>query len=96
MFEFDLPTNTLITRRLRYLIQTEHNGSYGSLFAQIYDTEPDEKQLTFFKEYVERGNVEGIFMRRLAEKTKVGQVSFSRFFDVYVDNADLFNDKTKS
>ena len=92
MFEFDLPTHELLTRRLRYLIQTEHNGSYANLFEQLYDKEPDEGQLTLFKAYVDRGNVNGIFIRRLAEKTKIGQVSFSRFFDLYVDNADLFGD----
>lgn len=92
MFEFDLPTHELLNRRLRYLIQTEYNGSYAKLFEQLYDQEPDESQLTLFKAYVDRGNVNGIFIRRLAEKTKIGQVSFSRFFDLYVDNADLFED----
>ncbi|UAA37844.1 hypothetical protein KIH87_14210 [Paraneptunicella aestuarii] len=92
MFEFNLPTNELLTRRLRYLIQTEHNGSYAKLFEQLYDEVPDEGRLKLFKAYVDAGNVNGIFIRRLAEKTKIGQVSFSRFFDLYVDNAELFGD----
>ena len=91
-FTFDLPTNELITRRLRYLIQTEYNGSYADFFEQIYDHQPDKDRLMLFKAYVDRGNVNGIFIRRLGEKTKIGQVSFSRFFDLYVDNADLFGD----
>lgn len=91
-FKFDLPTHELITRRLRYLIQTEHNGSYDKLFEQIYDHPPEPGRSRLFKAYVDRGNVNGTFIRRLAEKTKIGEVSFNRFFDLYVDNADLFGD----
>lgn len=90
-FEFNLPVSTHITRRLRYLIQTEHNGSYASLFEQIYDHAPDDDRLMLFKAYVDAGNVNGIFMSMLALKTKIGQVSLARFFDVYVDNDELFN-----
>ena len=91
-FKYELPASDLITRRLHYLIQTEHNGSYASLFEQIYDEVPEPKRLKLFKAYVDRGNVNETFMRRLAEKTKIGQVSFSRFFDLYVDNDELFTD----
>lgn len=91
-FSFDLPTNELIARRLRYIIQTEHNGSYAKLFEQLYDHAPDEGRLRLFKAYVDKGNVNGTFIRRLGEKTKIGQVSFAQFFDLYVDNEVLFAD----
>lgn len=90
-FEFKLPVSTHITRRLRYLIQTEYDGSYDKLFIALYDEVPDEDRSMLFKAYVEAGNVNGIFISMLALKTKIGQVPLARFFDVYVDNADLFN-----
>ncbi|MCY7297211.1 hypothetical protein [Alteromonas sp. a30] len=91
-YEFKLPLNEHIARRLRYLIQTEHDGSYASFFTQIYQESPSDSRLMLFKAYVDAGNINGMFMNMLAEKTKIGQVSFSRFFDVYVDNAELFGD----
>lgn len=90
MFEFNLTAEELITRRLRYLVQTEYDGSYAKMFEHIYGHTPDEGREKLFKAHIDRGNVNGTFIRRLAEKTKVGEVSFSRFFDVYVDNDELF------
>lgn len=90
-FKFELPPNELIARRLRYLIQTEHDGSYASLFTQIYEEAPSEDREMLFKAYVDAGNVNSAFISMLASKTKIGQVSFARFFDVYVDNKELFN-----
>lgn len=92
MFEFDLPTNTLIARRLRYLIQTEYGGSYERFHEHVKGKVTEDVQLRLFKRFIDNGNMTDDFYRILAKKTKIGQVSFGRFFDLHVDNVDLFGD----
>lgn len=92
MFEYELPTNKLIARRLHYLIQTEYDGSYQHLYVKLKEEAPNEIQLRMFKRFIDNGVMTDSFFRTLAAKTKIGQVSFGRFFDLHVDNADLFGD----
>jgi len=91
-FTFDLPTNELVARRLRYLIQTEYGGSYERFHEQVKGKITSDAELRLFKRFIDFGNMSDDFYRILAEKTKIGQVTFSRFFDLHVDNAELFGD----
>lgn len=90
MFEFNLPTNQHISRRLRYLIQTQYDGSYAKFHEHIVGVIENDAKLRLFKRFIDNGNMTDDFYRILAEKTKIGQVTFSRFFDINVNNEDLF------
>lgn len=91
MFEFNLPTNELIARRLRYLLQTEYGGSYERFHEHLVGKVTKDAQLRLFKRFIDNGNMTDDFYRILAEKTKIGQVTFSRFFDIDVNNDELFD-----
>lgn len=90
MFEFELPTNELIARRLRYLIQTEYGGSYERFHEHLVGEVKNDSQLRLFKRFIDNGNMTDDFYKILSEKTKIGQVTFSRFFDFNVNNDELF------
>lgn len=90
MFEYDLPTNEFIARRLRYLIQTEYGGSYERFHEHLVGEITNDSQLRLFKRFIDNGNMTDDFYKILSEKTKIGQVTFSRFFDFNVNNDELF------
>ena len=91
-YNFDLPTNQLVARRLRYLIQTQYGGSYRRFHEQVKGKILNETELRLFKRFIDFGNMSDDFYRILSRKTKIGQVTFSRFFDLDVNNAELFGD----
>ena len=91
MFEFNLPTNEHISRRLRYLIQTEYQGSYACFHESVVGNIESDAKLRLFKRFIDNGNMTDDFYRILADKTKIGQVTFNRFFDLDVTNKDLFS-----
>lgn len=90
MFEFDLPTDELLKRRLLYLLQTEYDGNYSKLYRHMYPDDVEFKRLEKFEFYLKRGKYNQEFIRKLAENTKVGEVTLRRLFDVNVNNDELF------
>lgn len=90
MFEFDLPTDELLKRRIRYLLQTEYNGNFSKMYRQMYPEDTELNRLDKFEFYLKRGKYNQDFIRRLAEKTKVGQVTLARLFSLDVNNEELF------
>ena len=92
MFEFSLDSAEHIRRRVKYLIQTQYKNT-ADFYFQLYDTHPDEQALKTFELFLKRGEPNPEFMQVLAQKTKIGEVSLRRLFDVNIDNAVLFADE---
>lgn len=90
MFEFDLPTDELLKRRVRYLLQTEYDGNYSKMYRKMYPDDVELENLGKFEFYVKRGQYNHNFFRKLAENTKIGEVTLRRLFDLDVNNEELF------
>ncbi|UAA37726.1 hypothetical protein KIH87_13540 [Paraneptunicella aestuarii] len=90
MSEFDLPTDEILKRRIRYLLMTEYDGNVSKFFRHVYPNETDFSGMKRFEFYLKRGQYNHNFFRLLAEKTKLGQVTLARLFDVNINNEDLF------
>ena len=90
MFEFDLPTDELLKRRIEYLLQTEYDGNLSRMYRHMYPEDVEFNNLKKFEVYLKHGQYNHNFFRRLAEKTKVGEVTLRRLFDLEVNNEELF------
>ncbi|UAA38350.1 hypothetical protein KIH87_16935 [Paraneptunicella aestuarii] len=90
MFEFDLPTDEILKRRLRYLLMTEYDGNISKFYRKMYPQDVELNGIARFEFYLKRGQYNHNFFRLLAEKTKVGEVPLRRLFDLDVNNEDLF------
>ncbi|UAA39602.1 hypothetical protein KIH87_04380 [Paraneptunicella aestuarii] len=89
MVEFTLDSSEKIKRRMRYLIQTDYNG-VADFYRHLYGNETHEGEIRRFEMFLKRGIVNVEFMDLLSQKTKIGEVSLRRLFDVNVDNDELF------
>ncbi|MCY7295809.1 hypothetical protein [Alteromonas sp. a30] len=89
MFEFELNSQELLKRRVRYLIQTDYNG-VADFLEHLHDRKVDEKEVETFNLFLKRGKINFEFLEALSQKTKIGEIPLRRLLNIEFNNEDLF------